>query len=193
MKEISNKVLMYVLFIAIVVSVGSTMFSLGKLAKSPAYTGMATTSGTVDVSITSTYVVNVTDNNINFGAGQLDDGVENCQLTSVNGDASGCSSFTHPNDEMNFENIGSNNINVTINGTNAASFIGGDHAEFKFACGGNGQCTGTDDINGTLKYCCNVLPSSGTDTGELDILLNVSTGATTGASQATVYFWAEKA
>jgi len=197
MKEISNKALMYVLFVAIVVSVGSTMYSLGNLANGPAYTGMAI-SGDVNVTIESTTTINLTDNLIDFGAGGLIGGATSCLLNSSTGTMipSGCSDFdgdgATSGDTMAFENIGSATLDLGVTGTDATSFIGGDSPTFE------GKCASDDDtgegaaftIDGSVveTNCCASLIVGGT--GTFYALLNVTPNSGEGAKTGTLTFTA---
>ena len=191
MKEISNKVLMYVLFVAVVVSVGSMMYTFGAISKTTTPTGMAVDAGTVDVVIAATYVVNLTDTTINYGSGSLTDGHESCLLNSTDtGAPAECwtnSTAYAADPSIAYENIGSNTIDVDINGTAAADFIGGVGATFvaDCVCGGNAQ---TDvDIEAAHAECCGDLPSTGSDTGTLVTQLNVVAGSSTGTANLIFY------
>lgn len=191
MKEVSNKVLMYVLFVAVVVSVGSTMYTLGVMqTESP--TGMATTEGTVDVEITSTYVVNVTDTTINYGSGTLSESAEACVLKSTSPKPT-CwvNSSPYASDPtIAFENVGNQAIDVEINGTPIENFVGGG-GYFQANCTCTSGSAGTNlNISSTHQDCCTNLLESGSDTGTLNTLLNVTTTSSTGAQQANLYFYA---
>ncbi|MCK5107226.1 MAG: hypothetical protein KAQ83_00710 [Nanoarchaeota archaeon] len=191
MKEISNKVLMYVLFVAVVVSIGSMMYTFGAISKTTSPTGMATTEGTVDVAITSTYVVNLTDTTIDYGTGSLTDTYESCLLNSTDSVPAACwtnSTLYATDSSIGFENIGSDAIDVEINGTTAANFIGGTGATFVADCTCGSGTPGTDlTIALAHQDCCDGLTATGSDTGTLVTQLNVVAGSSTGT--ANLYFY----
>ena len=183
MKEISNKVLMYVLFVAVVVSVGSMMYTFGAISKTTSPTGMVT-SGTVDVTISDTYVLDLTDYAIDYGTGSLNStaGDDNCLLES-NGTQPTCwESADWASDTMTFENVGGNNIDINVTGTNATAFIGGDAPVFTGTCycaSGSGLADFTIDANGQAmaQECCEDLTAGSPDTGTFSTKLTVTTGS----------------
>ena len=192
MNNILSKHPKYLIIVMSVFIIAATLLTINEFGL-PSFTGMAT-EGDITVTVNATTTVNITDTTIAFGSGQLNDGVENCQLNSSQSGASSCSTFTQPNNGLDFENVGSEDIHITINSTkDASTFIGGDHAEFKFYCSCDVGSTGSGDINGTAQTCCgNLTAPAANDNGRLDITLNISTGATTGSQQtATIYFYAE--
>jgi len=192
MNKLLSKHPKYLLVVMSVFIIAATLLTINEFGF-PSFTGMVT-EGDITVTVAATTTVNITDTSIAFGSGQLDDGIENCQLNSSKSTASDCSTFTNPGDGLDFENVGSEDIHVTVNSTkNAATFIGGDHAEFKFYCSCDVGAAGSGHINATAQTCCaNLTAPAANDNGMLNVTLNISTGATTGSQQtATLYFYAE--
>jgi len=194
MSDASNKALVYLLIIAIVVSFGGTLISLNKLSKISQTTGYAVSGGTVNVTVDVSYIVNVTDRAIDFGSGSLN-GSDACRLNSQAGDfdPADCWSVAISSDNITFENIGSATINVTVNSTkDAAAFLAGTPAEFSFNCTcGSGTPGGYTTMNESQQYCCQGLTAGGSDTGELFAWVNVTLTSNTGAQTTTLLFLAE--
>jgi hypothetical protein len=195
MKEISNKVLMYVLFVAVVVSVGSMMYTFGAISRTGGGpTGMATTSGTVDVTLTSNLVVNVTDTTIDYGTGYVSESDPDgeCLLNSSDSKPSCWVNTTvYASDStIGYENIGTGAIDVEINGTSAADFIGGTGTPtFVADCTCDGSAGSDLTIASAHQDCCTNLPrTDGSNSGTLATKLKVVPDSTTGT--ANLYFWA---
>ena len=194
MKEISNKVLMYVLFVAVVVSVGSMMYTFGAISKTTNPTGMATLGGTVDLEIALNYVVNVTDTTIDYGTGYLNE-VSECELES---NASKPSCWTESggpiygvDGNMTFENIGGDDIRVLVAGETAAEVLGAvGSPTFTFSCScESGNSVSGVTVDGTPATCCNDLDWDGTDSGVFSTKLKVVSGSVSdNANTGTITF-----
>lgn len=102
MSEISNKTLVGLLVVAIVISLAGTFISLNKLGQLRSITGFqanqTTQSGTTQVQILGTAQITLYENTMNFGAGQVNGtyttGHDFCRLGSNATQTSGGNAFT---------------------------------------------------------------------------------------------------
>ena len=133
MVEISNKTLLILALVAIIISLGGTWISLSKLQLS-GLTGKAplpVTSGTAQLNIQAQAVVNVSQPSINWGNVAVSQGNDTCEINSENGASYRCSTCsgtpcTTANSGFTFHNIGNVCINISVAaGKSAATFIGG--------------------------------------------------------------------
>ncbi len=133
MAGISNKTLLVLALVAIIISLGGTWLSLSKLQLS-GLTGRSptpVTSGTAQLNIQAQAIVNVTQPTINWGNVAVSQGNETCIINSETGTSDRCSTCsgtpcTVANSGFTYHNIGNVCINVSVAaGKSAASFIGG--------------------------------------------------------------------
>lgn len=190
----SDDFLLVVAVVAVVVAfvgVGITYNSLLSL-RGNAFTGFASQSGTVNLSVESGAVINFTTDNINFGSGIVNTGQSSATLDSVNGVTNG--NWTAPGHGFVVENIG--NVNLTFNlatGKSAATFIGGTGSTYKYNVTNveSGSCavvgfvlglynTVNTTAGGTI-VCTSFGYNNGADTIRIDVQLVVPTDSFTGA------------
>lgn len=133
MVEISNKTLLVLALVAIIISLGGTWLSLSKLQLS-GLTGRSptpVTSGTAQLNIQAQAIVNVSQPTINWGNVAVSQGNETCIINSETGASDRCSTCSGtpcstPDSGFTFHNIGNVCINVSVAaGKSAATFIGG--------------------------------------------------------------------
>jgi len=133
MNGISNKTLLILALVAIIISLGGTWLSLSKLQLS-GLTGKAPapiTSGTAQLNIQAQAVVNVSQPTINWANVAVSQGNDSCIINSETGTSDRCSTCsgtpcTVADSGFTFHNIGNVNINVSVAaGKSAADFIGG--------------------------------------------------------------------
>ena len=188
MNNISNRTLVYLLVIAIVVSLTGTLISLSKLGEL-SVTGFSTganSTGEVSVTINSSCSVTMSGSNINFSSGIVN-GSE-CELNTSNGFVgNGCNGFASVSNGLNFTNNGNEYINLSIVGNEtAAEFLGGDSPTFKInpnaiqagvCAGGNFALDNWTDLTTTAAVLCNnsnkLSPSTNNDTLEIDVYLSI--------------------
>ncbi len=200
----TNKTLALLLVAAIVVSLGGTIVSLNKLGQIelPGITGKVT-DGKANVTITATYIVNLTDTLVWFGVGSLNSsaGATSCALYSSsanNRTPSDCGNWTFSKDYFKLENIGSTNINVTITGTTASTLLGG--GEYKYQCADTEGEAGTEsypngatswtDMTAVAQPCIsNLDEAAANDEAGVFIMVNITEGLA-GAKSQTVTFTA---
>jgi len=130
--KISNKALLILALLAILISLAGTWISLNKL-QVLTVTGRApapVTSGTAQLNVQAQAVINVSQPSIDWGNVAVPQGNDSCYVESEAG-SHNCATCTGtpcstPNSGFTFHNIGNVNINVSVAaGKTAASFLGG--------------------------------------------------------------------
>ena len=132
--EISNNFLALLVVVSIAVALAGFMMP-AKL------TGYGVT-GTLDAELNSTTAINFTDASINFGAVAVPSGVASCNIDSEGN--TNCLA-TAPDNGFTVENIGNENVSLTLATTkNAADLIGGTSPAYKWKVKDKdaGACTG---------------------------------------------------
>ena len=199
MNDVTNKTLVYLLMIAIVVSLVGTLVSLSKLGEL-GITGMATntSSGEVNLSITGACSVSMTGgNNISFGSGAVSGSpciLNTSAGTKSGGCGTGINAVTHG---INFTNDGNQNISLNISSNvTAANFIGGSNPVFKIdanevesgACNfGNFSLNWNETNTSDMELCSSsnqLEPNDDNDTLEIDVYLSIPTDSNKGGGQA---------
>jgi len=204
MKEVSNKMLVGLLVIAVAVSLVGTFVSLQKVGRIGVLTGAAeTTQGTLSFSVLSLAVVNVSTTSVDFGNVQVPGGNPNCVIDSVTGGVGTCdasSNGTAANGGFVFENIGNTLINVSVqSGKSAAGLLGSSSygADYEWECrtkSGVGTAIVSSfqtvtESGATLCYAnMNESSTPGEDEGYLDIQLTVPSDAPSGSKSDTITF-----
>jgi hypothetical protein len=209
--KISNKTLLILALMAILVSLAGTWISLNKL-QVLSVTGRApapVTSGTAQLNVQAQAVVNVTNTSINWENVAVSQGNETCEINSENGASYRCSTCTGipcttADSGFIFHNIGNVNINISAQaGKTNDSFLGGTLGggpKYLWKCrnltniSGVSQVTsytGTTDGSATLIYA-NMTPTNSTDSwyAYLDLNLTIPRDAGTGAKTDTITFTA---
>jgi hypothetical protein len=139
--EISNKTLAVLLIVAIAISLGGTLVSINRLSSVMRLPGgitgyaSASSTGTTNVTITSSASIRFSRNNLDFGVGAVNStgGNQLCSLASSSTGGSKdtnarCINFTAAGsmNSLQIENDGTNNLTVNLTSTqNAAGFVGG--------------------------------------------------------------------
>jgi hypothetical protein len=193
--ELTNKTLVALLFVTVVISAAGTLISLQKLDEVKYYneivpfTGFAQTdTANVTFNINSTAQLQFTINTINFGTGTVNasSGANNCTLTTNNQpvDHTLCDGFNDNVTGLVLENVGTINVTVELSSNydvNSTNFLsGGLNSFFKWQVGNNetGSCANNlgpaayTNVNTTAPgtRICGDLNWSGSDT----MLINVS-------------------
>ncbi|MBU0456912.1 MAG: hypothetical protein ABH824_03005 [Nanoarchaeota archaeon] len=153
MGEVSNKTIVALLTVALVITVVGTVVSVSKLSglggRYTTLTGLATDTGTTSITVAGTAAIQVTDASIDFGSGYY-----NVSCTTgyawlaSNAEGTNCwlntsGQVPEPIDDPHeLENNGTTSISITadISNFNASDFI----------CGGNG-CPGTSTSNVAIR------------------------------------------
>jgi hypothetical protein len=187
-KEISNKTLVILLVIAILVSFGETMLSLtrlGGLMGIPQISGFGTI-GEVNVTISQQISLNLTYPSINFGTGYVSPGYTYACLDSEKGLTTGWSSATFSGRGIVIENVGNTDLNVTFNLlTSVTNWVGGTGAVMKYKAANNnsGSCdtgkgalvttwTQVSNVGENKTICQNLTAKS--DADSLDFYVNLT-------------------
>jgi|SRR3989344_4362356 len=197
----SDNVLVAVAIVTLIVSVAAAGFVYSSIHvfKNTWFTGFATSTGIVNLTVESSAAINFTTNNISFGSGRVTAGATNASLVT------GTSSSTITNGNWStlpasfvLENIG--NVNVSINlttGKTAATFIGGSNPLYQFnvtdkspgSClnytgtGADANINTTRDAPGsTTTLICGTFPFSDTqDEIRIGLRLVIPSDSQTGA------------
>ena len=136
MADYSNRTIVALLAVALVITVVGTLVSVSKLNElGGTYTYLtgaatSTSTGQTNITITSTTSLTLANTNINFGSGRLNGSAKACAIDTnnsvlniwsngttsggnfVNDDRTGCVSFTGPTSGFLLENTGNNNVSV---------------------------------------------------------------------------------
>lgn len=171
MSEISNKTLVSLLVVAIVVSLGGTFLTLDKIGQTNLIIGEATTSseGTTSFNVSTVTELTLQTTTIDWGSGYINGTASNCTLDSEGTVDSGCVGFSAQNTGFLIENTGNQNLSVQVNSSaDASSFIGGDNPAFQYKVEPNsvaGQ-SGESSTQDTVASCSDSwTPSSYTSVG----------------------------
>lgn len=196
---LSNKTLIYLISIAIIITLFGTTYNLTKLQEIQSLTGLATSvTGTINVTVDSTASINLTIFEIDWGAGEVSVGFSEAFLDTKDGSVTG-GSWSAVTQGIKLQNIGNRLLNVTINGTNASSFIGGTTPEFRFqainSTGNDSSCPGNlltgqnDIINQTRIAICDKFNFTAANSFlTIDINLSIPENAPTGSKNTTITF-----
>ena len=204
---LSNKTLIYLISISIIITLFGTTYTLNKLQEGLGITGLPTNvGGPVNLTIAATASINLSNDNITWGSGQVLQGFPNATLDTNNNSAyvvrgswssSGVRGFT-------LQNIGNVPVNVTINSTvNATSYLGGSGPAYRYevrqATGNSSACesgiaTGQNDFypsgntSGRIRICNVFNFTANRDHLIIDINITVPDDAPTGSKNTTIYF-----
>ena len=196
MSEISNKTIVGILVLALVITVGSTAISVSKLQQLGGIYNFITgapsfTFGEVNItvqSVTSLSLIGANGTAINFGTGYINSSCNFCQIDSntlfVSGYSNGsnlsgvqqtqcCVSFNLPSSGFLLENTGNTNLSVgyTCSGNcTFATFIGGTRGRFVGGTGGSGL---------EFKVTPNSVASQGGEEGGTDTAASCGGGGIT--------------
>lgn len=149
MLQISDRTLIVLTVIALLTTIGGTITLLQRLGQNiPQLTGLASTdTATVNVTVSSTVSVKFNVDLIEFGSGTV---LSGGSLTQVNTTAStNPTTFNEPGDFV-IENDGNVEVNITINGTPAGTWIGGTSPTYRVSS----RLPGSTD-NGCAKNITN--------------------------------------
>ena len=160
------------------------------------FTGKATDTGVVNVTIETNAAVNFTTDFINFGSGMVNPGISNATIYT-NGTAKN-GNWTAPTIGLILQNIGNKNITLDLKtGKTAATFLGGSGPSYMFNVSQNksSSCTNVTflldtwyDVNTTNPgwRVCDVLNYADTlDAIEVDIKLVIPSDSMVGAQTDT--------
>jgi len=210
--DISNKTLAALLTIAILISLGGTLFMMqqpGMVTITGAVT--ETDTGSVSATVESVTAINLTNGTINWGTGRVADGYSTCSLNSNDGTTIGCNNFSGQSIGFIVENIGNQNVSLNITSTQGSNaFIGGTAATYMwqiFNGTEEGSCLNRSGIDGpdfevmidgsfasvtsgTTEACPWFLAEDGSDQLELDISIGIPADAGAGALSDTITFTA---
>jgi type II secretory pathway pseudopilin PulG len=147
-EDLSNKVIMALAIIAIIMSLSGTFMFYSKMKGEKITAAATTTQALARLNITSRASINFTISRIDWGSGYVNDTALYCQLNSegLNNPAN-CTNFTTVSEGFRLENDGNRNVELNLSSNNtAAQFIGGTNPiyQWKFlnnesdSCGSHG-------------------------------------------------------
>lgn len=203
MVDISNKTLAILLLCTIFISITIILTSLHRLNQLGITGASTTATGNATVNITTLRAIRFTVSTIDWGSGSVNTtgGYVNCTLnTSGTGSkGSGCIGFNTVTGLI-LENIGNENINVTIqSNATAAQFIGGSNPspEFKWAFSNNessscitqgpsGWGSFVDVSTSPIVLCHNFSYLDSSDSIRVDLYVLIPYTAPNGTRTATI-------
>ena len=201
MKEFSNKTIITLLIVTIIVSLGGTLISISRLSQLELITGRVTV-GNVSVNITEQATLNLSTYDVALGNGYITTGA-NCSFNTENGTSGHpCWSNTgiSANSSIVVENVGNVGINVSVAfAQNQTDFIGGTSPGLQFVCrskdgasSGTSQATVLTYANTSTIICwANLDELSTADDFYFDIALNIPDDAQ-GSKNNSITFTAAK-
>src|SRR3989344_8019702 len=159
--EISNRMLLYLSVFAIFITLFGASISLVKLGKMeiPFITGLAassTVTGTVNVTIANTISISLNTSFADFGNGSL---AAAPGYTAINTTAAeNPSTFNEPYGIV-VRNDGNVDVNVTLNGTAAATWLGGTTPSYMYNASNNESTSCGPDSNASRNNLTNITKS----------------------------------
>ena len=214
-EDISNRTLASLLIVAIVISLGGTLFLIqepGIVRITGAVT--ETDAGTLSAEVEQVTAINMTWDTIDFGTGRVQAGQPFCELNTSDAATAYCNNFTGQATGFQIENIGNMNVSLYVESTNGdQSFIGGSQAAYQWQANNvtePGSClndTGGSDspLNASVvdtwesvdldgesgQYLCpRFLATDANDMIELDLRLGIPSDTSPGALSDTLTFTA---
>ena len=204
MAEITNKTLLYLLFVFIAITLFAASLNFIKLGKfdSNLITGFQSSnaSARVNVTIAPTVIVRFNISFVDFGNGSL---VYAPNLTTINTTDPDInpSSFKDPG-PLVLQNDGNVDVNVTIYSVTASGFIGGTNPTYEWNASQNetGSCSGTSNLTGTItsftatptNVCTNFTFTESTDALNIDIYLGIPADVRPGYRETMVNVTAQR-
>lgn len=210
MSEVSNKILVVLLVVAIITVLGSFGTIISKLGfGANLITGLATVQyGTVNVTVQSTASINMVYANMSFGSGTLDfnaDGsIRNTTINSTRTSITSYNSFQASIADLQYRVDGNADVNVSYTGTTAANFVGGTGPAFKINITNNeaSSCTYipfnssrpehlqynlSSDVVANSQTVCNFSNwEDASDTVNISVWLWIPSDVATGLKSATI-------
>jgi len=202
--ELSNKTLIYLVSISIIVTLIGTMINLTKLGQVQYLTGLPV-GGAVNITVNTTASINLTQGVINWGSGQVSQGFVNATLDTNNDSAYAVRGSWSATGIRPFilQNVGNVPVNVSINSTtNATAYIGGSGPAFRYFvqnAAGNGSACESGLANQTdfnpsgnasqKQPLCNVFNFTlNRDHIWININITIPDDAPTGSKNTTIIF-----
>lgn len=158
-EEVSNKFLVFLLLVAIVISLGGTFISLSRLNSlvMPTITGAVSGTGKTNYTISSTASIAVR-GTINFGSGFTNGTAALLQGNASTRKANSTGTWDWSGRGLQYilvVNDGNKNVSINISSNStAALFIGGTSPAFKVAIVGEENKTGGANNNGRAMGAC---------------------------------------
>jgi len=193
-------VLLVVAVIAVLIALVNFSLTLTKIRDINAiFTGLATDTGLVNLTISSEANVNFSTDTINFGSGRVDMGFQNATLYSWNTTSEQGNWSWGSAKYLRLDNIG--NVNLTLNlssDVNAASYLSGTNPVYQWNMTNvdTGACVNTtsttalrafSDVTTTqTKFCEPLQFGVGVNTVQIDFFLRVPENSIKGERTSTI-------
>ena len=210
MREVSNRILAFMLLVTTiitVVSLGAMLYRIGFVFEP--VTGLATIQyGTVNLTIVAGASINMVYANMSFGSGTLDSSGASLVNTTINSTAINAqngenyNSFQASDGNLQYRVDVNTDVNVSYTGTTAGDFIGGTGPAFKINITNNeaGSCIYiphntswapqynlSADVLANSQTICNVSNyEDATDTVNISVYLWIPSDTFTGLRNATL-------
>ena len=192
--KINDNSLVVLTVIALLTTVGGTVLIIQQLGPDlQMITGFASTvTGTVNVTIQSTVSIILRIDHVHFSGGSAISGIAITELntTGSDGGRQNPGTFANPGDFL-IENNGNVDVNLTINGTPAANWIGGTSPTYRFSstnpgtddgCSINRTNTGPTTLDASkTDFCLNLTFSNAADTTNISIYLGIPSDSPLGS------------
>lgn len=194
----TDKLLVWIAVIAVIISIAGVFITYNSVSLiQNVLTGRATDSGTVNLTVQTSALINFTTDNINWGSGLVDAG-KTYAVLATNGTVTD-GNWTSVSDPFIVENIGNVNVTIAISFSNDADdFLGGTSPEYKYnitnseagACdvGATGFTLGSwvEASTGSTDVCDSFAFADALDEMQIDIYLKVPSDSLTGSRGSVV-------
>ena len=190
----NNNILVVIAVVVLVFALGNLFITINKAGK---LTGYATDIGTANLSIASAASINFIVDNINWGAGQVNEIPTSATINSEGTVTDG--NWTAVSQGLTLQNDGNTNVALTLTTSNVASaFIGGTSPSYKLKVSNseanscefplNSTNLGTyTEANGTAQPTCRRFDKTDvSDLLEIDVEIVVPEDADSGAKSSTI-------
>lgn len=180
-QKMSN-VLTIVAVLAVSIALVNLAITINKIGDIKEFTGHATDTGDVNVTIVNQAVITFNTSTINWGSGAVDEGQVSATLDTDAGTVTN-GNWTAIGYSLSLQNDGNTNMSFTLQSdTDADGFIGGANPTYKVkvsnnetnACGSISHWSSFDHINTTeVEACSNMGYLVGADLVNIDIQLTI--------------------
>ena len=206
MAEITNKVLVGLMGVALTFSFAALFVSVNELHSLGGITGFLTPNATANLTIESTASARFSVSNVDWGSGYVN-GTE-CTLTTMNANNKQCAGFSLVSTPLRLENDGAANLTIRLYADKtAANFIGHADAVFEWNAtqGESDSCqnvssAGVDSTNVNITHfqdmpssvdtaqvaCVNFQYTDANDTMDIDLNVTIPQGASASAKGITI-------
>lgn len=167
--------LMFIAIVAVALAGINLILTINKVGDFKVLSGFATDTGTANLTIQSNVQINFTTENITWGTGNVPTGWDNCELTTTG--TMNCTGFSTVSSGLILENIGNENVNLSLYASKDATTFIGAGATFQWntseaeasSCPPGLNITSWTDVTTTMQPSCDNFTFDTTDTLEIDL------------------------